>query len=117
MEEVADTSEGCATLQKDLNRWERWTEKNIVKFNKGKFNLQRQVLHLGKNNPMHQHNLKSSFARIDLGILVYKNLSMSQQCILGAKETNGALGHIMKSAANRAKDVILYSALVKMHMK
>lgn len=108
MGEVANTSEGCATLQKDLNGWERWTEKNIVKFNKSKFNLQRQVLHLGKNNPMHQHNLKSSFAKTDLGVLVYKSLSTSQQCILGAKETNGVLGHITKSAANRANDMILY---------
>ncbi|KAK4828415.1 hypothetical protein QYF61_026271 [Mycteria americana] len=33
----------------DLNRLEKWSDRNLTKFNKGKC----KVLHLGKNNPIH----------------------------------------------------------------
>ncbi|PKU45964.1 rna-directed dna polymerase from mobile element jockey- hypothetical protein [Limosa lapponica baueri] len=33
--EVADTPEGCAAIQRDLNRLESWTEKKLMKFHKG----------------------------------------------------------------------------------
>lgn len=51
---VADTAESFAAIQKDLDRL-RWTERNFLKFNKGKC----RVLHLGNNNPMHQYRLTS----------------------------------------------------------
>jgi len=47
---VADTLEGCAAIQCDLDRLESWVQGNLMKFNEGKF----RVLHLGRNNPMHQ---------------------------------------------------------------
>ena len=46
---VADIPEGWAAIQRDLNRLEKWADRNLMKFNKGKCKL----LHLGKNNPMH----------------------------------------------------------------
>ncbi|KAJ7426548.1 hypothetical protein WISP_14911 [Willisornis vidua] len=50
----------------------------------------------------------------DLGILVDNRLSVSQQCALVAKRTNGILGGIRKSMASRSVMVILplYSALI-----
>ncbi|PKU33606.1 rna-directed dna polymerase from mobile element jockey-like [Limosa lapponica baueri] len=33
---LADTPEGCATIQRDLNRLESWSEKNLMRFSKGK---------------------------------------------------------------------------------
>jgi len=32
---VADTPEGCATIQQDLDRLESWVQRNLMRFNKG----------------------------------------------------------------------------------
>ena len=50
---VADTPEGCAATQRDLDRLERWAEGNLMKYNKSKC----MVMQLGRNNPLHQYRL------------------------------------------------------------
>jgi len=50
---VVDTPEGCAAIQQDLDRLESCVGRNLMKINKGKC----RVLHLGRNNPMHQYRL------------------------------------------------------------
>jgi len=117
---VVDSLEGCAVIQRDLDRLGSWAERNLMKFNKGKC----RVLHLGRNNLMHQYLLgvdllESSSVERDLGVLVDDRLTMSQQCALAAKKPSGILGCTKKSVVSRLKKVLLplYSALVRPHLE
>jgi len=117
---VADTLQGCAAIQHDLDTLGSQTQRNLMKFSKGKCS----VLHLGRNNPMHQYRLgadllEGSSVKRDLGVLVDDRLTMSQQCALAAKKANGILGCIKRSVAIRTREVLLplYSALVRPHLE
>ena len=115
---MADTPEGCATIQQDVKKLESWAGRNLMRFNKSKC----RVLHLGRNNCMHQYRfaddlLERNSAEKDLGFLVDRRLSVSQQCVLVAKKASDILGCIKKSMASRSREVILplYSTLVRPH--
>jgi len=113
---VADTLEGCAAIQRDLDRLESWVQRNLMRFNKGKY----RVLHLGRNKPMHQYRLgvdllESSSVERDLVVLVDNRLTTSQQCAVDAKKANGILGCIKSSVTSRSREALLplYSAPVR----
>ena len=84
-----------------LQRLEKRTDRNHMKFNTGKF------LHLGHNKPTQQYSLginwlESSFAETDLGVLVDTKWIMSQQSAPAVKKAIHILGHISKSIASRS---------------
>jgi len=117
---VVDTPEDRAAIQRDLDRLERRTQRNLMKFNKGKC----RVLHLGRNNPMHQYRLgadlqENGSAERDLGVLVDDRRTMNQQCAFVAKKANGILRCIKKSVSSRSREILLplYTALVRPHLE
>jgi len=117
LQRVADTLEGCAAIQQDLDRLESWTVRNQMRYNKSMC----RVLHLGRNNCEYQYRLghdllDRSSAEKDLRVVVDNRLVMSQQCALVAKKASGKLGCC---AASRSREVILplYSALVRAHLE
>jgi len=57
LREVVGTACGCTAVQRDRARLEKWDDRNLMKFSTGKC----KVLYLGRNNPMYQHELESSF--------------------------------------------------------
>ncbi|KAK4806988.1 hypothetical protein QYF61_000317 [Mycteria americana] len=117
---VDDIPDVCAAIQRHLDRLENWSERNPIKFNKGKC----KGLHLGRDNPRHQYvqggdQLETSSAGEDLGGLVDNKLTMSQQCTLATKKANSILGCIKKTITSRLREVILplYSALVRPYLE
>ncbi|PKU33782.1 rna-directed dna polymerase from mobile element jockey- hypothetical protein [Limosa lapponica baueri] len=90
---VADMSEGCAAIQRDLDRLEKWADRDLMHFNKEKC----KVLHLRKTNPVHQYMLEATqlenvLAEKALGVLVDTKLNMNQQCALATNKVNGIVG-------------------------
>lgn len=53
LERAADTPDGFADIQRDLHGLERWADRNLMKFSKGKC----KVLPLGRTKPRHQYLL------------------------------------------------------------
>lgn len=79
-----------AAFQRDLNWLEKWADNSFMEFNKGECG----VLHLRRNNHIHQYmletnQLENSCAEKDLEVLVYHRLNMNQKCafVAGAAET------------------------------
>ncbi|PKU48962.1 rna-directed dna polymerase from mobile element jockey-like [Limosa lapponica baueri] len=76
-----DLLESRMALQEDLDRLDRWSKDNGMRFNKAKC----WVLHLGHNKPMQRYRLGEEWLQSclmvkDLGLLVISQLNTSHQC-------------------------------------
>ncbi|GAB0206650.1 cAMP-dependent protein kinase inhibitor alpha [Grus japonensis] len=116
---VVDMLEGRDSIQRDLDRLERWSHAKLMKFNKAKC----KVLHVGQGNPKHNYRLgeewiESSPEEKDLGVLIDEKLNMSWQCTSETQKANHILHCIKTSVTSRSREVILafYSALVRPHL-
>ena len=116
---AVDLLEGRVTIQRNLDRLERWARPTLMKFNKAKC----KVLHKVWGNPKHKRRLggewiESGPSEKDLGMLVDEKLTMTQQCVLTAQKASCFLGCIKSSMASRLREVTtLYSALMRPHLE
>ena len=117
---VADTPGGCAAMQNNLNRLEKWADRNLTQFSKG----QCKDLHQGRNSSRRQSILGAvwleiSFTRKVLGVLLDGKLTMSLQCAFIKRRANGILGYIRRNIASRLKEVVLpvSTVLVRPHLE
>lgn len=104
---VADMPGDYVVIQRYLDRPEKWTVRNLMKFNKGNC----KDLYLGRNNAMHQYmlwadQLENSFAENALGVLVDPMLNMTQQCAPVAKKANSILVCIRQTIASRSREMV-----------
>ena len=106
---VAGTAAGCTAAQKEVGRLEKWADRKLIKFNKGKH----KALPLGGQNAMDRHwglgadCLESRFPEKDQGVLVANKLATSQQCGCVAKQADSLLGCVQERFASRSREVIL----------
>ncbi|GAB0183320.1 cAMP-dependent protein kinase inhibitor alpha [Grus japonensis] len=88
---VVDTLEGRDAIQRDLDRLERWSRANCMKFNKAKC----KVLHMGWHNPKHIYRLSG------------KCIESSQENNHRIQKASHVLGCIKRSVTSRSREVIL----------
>lgn len=105
---VVGRPEGCATIQGDPDRLEKWADRYIMKFSKETC----EDLRMGRKKPRRQCLLEatqrvSSFAEKDLGVLVNTKLKIRQQCALATKKVTGILRCIWRTVATTLNEKIL----------
>ena len=116
----ASSTDGRDKLQHDLDTAGKWSESWQMTFNVDKC----KTLHTGSKNVHHtyslnQRQLNETETEKDLGVLMHKSMSFSEQCHEAAKKANRVAGQVMKTMTNKSKEVIvpLYKALVRPHLE
>lgn len=93
---VTDTADFCDVTHRNLNKLEKLTNRNFVRFSKEKC----QVLHLGRNSFLCQYrgstSWKAELQKSFLRVLVDAKLTIRQQCTFSAK-INSLLGCVSRT--------------------
>lgn len=82
---AADAPEGCADVQRGMDRLEKWASRNLMKFSRGSA----KSCPWGGTISAGGHHTGKQDYRKGPGVLVTTRLTMSQQCGLAAKVANG----------------------------
>ena len=108
------------TLQDDLTKLVKWSEKWQMLFNFGKC----KCIHIGQGNVSKEYFmgntiLGTSVKEKDLGVTVSANMTVSEQCELAAAKGNQIFGFIRRNITYMDKTVIipLYKAIVRPHLE
>ena len=111
-------------MQEDLNRLQNWSDKWNLYFNVEKC----KVLHVGKNNPEHDYNMKMKGVNRslqkceeekDLGVIFDEDLSFDTHIQKSINKANHMIGLIKRTFSYLNKDTFLklYKAIVRPHLE
>ena len=111
---------GRAAIQRDLDRLEKWADRNRMESNKWSTKpCPWWGTTPGTNVCWGSPSWRAPWHKRTWGSCWTNKLNMSRQCVLTAKKANGILGCIRTSVVSRSREVILplYSALVRPHLE
>ena len=107
------------TLQDDIDKLVKWSEKWQMLFNFGKC----KCLHTGPGNTGMNYEmggtiLSKTVKEKDLGVTMNANTKVSEQCRIAASKGNQVLGMIRRKYIYKEKSLIvpLYKAIVRPHL-
>lgn len=103
--DVVDILEERDVIQRDLDRLQKRTCANLIKFYCAKF----KVLHLGQGNHTHGYRLGHEWsdsrpAEMDLRVLVDQKTEYNQKCALGAQKASHILS-VYQSQCDQSGEV------------
>ena len=108
------------TLQDDIDKFVRWSEKWQMLFNFGKC----KCLHTGPGTTGMNYEMGGTIlgktAKVkDLGVSINANMKVSEQCRIAASKGNQVLGMIRRNLTYEDKSLIipLYKAIVRPHLE
>ena len=83
-----------------------------------------KVIHVGHRNEraiynMGNHRLEEVEEEKDLGVLIHRTISVSNNCAVAVKKANQMAGHIYRTVAHKSVQTVvpLYKALVRPHLE
>jgi len=109
-----------SVFQKDLDNLLRWAEEWQMLFSV----LKCKVMHLGYKNHCYSYymdgkQLDTAEEEKDLGIIITKDLKVSQQCKQAYAKASRMLGLINRSIKHKDRDILLslYKSLIRPHLE
>jgi len=115
-----NNTQDAVKMQNDLDRIVQWSHEWQMLFNV----LKCKIMHIGKKNSCHSYQmngatLESVSEERDLGVIISKDLKVSNQCAQAYSKANKMLGLINRTIQHKNEEVMinLYKALVRPHLE